>query len=96
MVDESFDTKFKDMPPKPDEFRAKPTYQKLFVITAGVMMNLTLAIGIFAGINYFKGKQVAKTTTVGYLTENSAAAEAQSELLHYHFPLLSDQECHRK
>ena len=76
MVDESFDTKFKDMPPKPDEFRAKPTYQKLFVITAGVMMNLTLAIAIFAGINFFKGKQVAKTTTVGYLTENSAAAEA--------------------
>jgi regulator of sigma E protease len=76
MVDESFDTKFKDLPPKPDEFRAKPTYQKLFVITAGVMMNLILAIGIFAGINFFKGKQVAKTTTVGYLAENSPALQA--------------------
>ena len=51
MVDESFDTKFANEEPKPWEFRAKPTYQKLFVITAGVLMNLLLAIVIFWGVN---------------------------------------------
>ena len=52
MVDESFDTEFANTEPQPYEFRAKPTYQKLFVITAGVMMNLTLTLVIFSGINF--------------------------------------------
>jgi regulator of sigma E protease len=76
MVDESFDNKFAEKEPLPDEFRAKPTYQKLFVITAGVMMNLTLAIVIFAGANFIRGKQIIKTTTVGSVVENSAAFKA--------------------
>ncbi|MGD8778818.1 MAG: RIP metalloprotease RseP [Ignavibacteria bacterium] len=76
MVDESFDTEFANQEPKPYEFRAKPTYQKLFVITAGVMMNLTLTLAIFWGINYFQGKQVYKTTKIGYFEESSKAAKA--------------------
>ena len=73
MVDESFDTEFANEEPKPYEFRAKPTYQKLFVITAGVMMNLTLTIAIFWGINFFQGKQVMKTTTIGELAPGGKA-----------------------
>lgn len=73
MVDESFDTSFKDEEPKPYEFRAKPTYQKLFVITAGVLMNLLLTIAVFAGINYFQGKEVIKTTMVGDIQAESFA-----------------------
>ncbi|MCF8262409.1 MAG: RIP metalloprotease RseP [Melioribacteraceae bacterium] len=73
MVDESFDTKFAEAEPKPYEFRAKPTYQKLFVITAGVMMNLTLTILIFWGINFDQGKQVIKTTQIGIVEEGTAA-----------------------
>ena len=76
MVDESFDTKFASEEPKPYEFRARPTLQKLFVITAGVMMNLTLTLLIFAGINFFQGKQVLKTTTIGYVNENTFASQA--------------------
>ncbi|MBU2491745.1 MAG: RIP metalloprotease RseP [Bacteroidetes bacterium] len=74
MVDESFDTEFANEEPKPYEFRAKPTYQKLFVITAGVMMNLTLTVAIFWGINFFQGKQVIKTTTIGELSSEGKAA----------------------
>lgn len=74
MVDESFDTEFANEEPKPYEFRAKPTYQKLFVITAGVMMNLTLTIAIFWGINFFQGKQVMKTTTIGEVAPGGKAA----------------------
>ncbi len=76
MVDESFDNSFANTEPKPYEFRAKPTYQKLFVISAGVLMNLILTIAIFSGINYFQGKQVVKTTSVGIVEEGTTAFEA--------------------
>ncbi|MCF8240632.1 MAG: RIP metalloprotease RseP [Melioribacteraceae bacterium] len=75
MVDESFDTEFANSEPKPYEFRAKPTYKKLFVITAGVMMNLTLTVLIFWGMNYFQGKQIIDTTEIGYIEQTSVAAE---------------------
>jgi regulator of sigma E protease len=76
MVDESFDTSFADKKPEPYEFRAKPTYQKLFVISAGVLMNLFLTIAIFSGINYFQGKQIIKTTTVGIVRKDDVAYKA--------------------
>jgi regulator of sigma E protease len=73
MVDESFDTKFASEEPKPYEFRAKPTISKLFVITAGVLMNLILTLIIFWGINFFKGKEVFKTTTINKVFDGSSA-----------------------
>lgn len=76
MIDESFDTNFIKKEPKPYEFRSKPTYQKLFVITAGVMMNLTLTLFIFAGINYLQGKQIYHSTEVGNVVDGSYAQEA--------------------
>jgi regulator of sigma E protease len=73
MVDESFDTKFSDSEPKPYEFRAKPTWQKVFVITAGVIMNLLLAWIVFWGGNFFNGKPVTNTTTISYVEQGSLA-----------------------
>ena len=73
MVDESFDTKFTATEPQPYEFRSKNFWQKSFVITAGVLMNLLLAILIFWGANFFKGKPVTLTTTVGFVKEDSPA-----------------------
>ena len=71
MVDESFDTDFADKEPQPYEFRAKSTWRKLIVITAGVIMNLLLALIIFWGVNYFQGKQVITTTKIGYIQPGS-------------------------
>ena len=76
MVDESFDTKFANQAPEPYEFRAKPTYQKLFVITAGVMMNLTLAILIFWGVNFYQPKTIMQTTKVGHIADSTLAYQA--------------------
>ena len=73
MVDESFDTKFSETEPKPYEFRAKKTIPKLFVITAGVLMNLILTLLIFWAINFFQGKQVITTTTVSKVAANPNA-----------------------
>jgi regulator of sigma E protease len=75
MIDESFDTKFANEEPKPYEFRAKSTLAKVFVITAGVLMNLLLTIIIFWGINFFQGKQVFKTTTVSKIEDTTSAAK---------------------
>jgi regulator of sigma E protease len=76
MIDESFDNSFAKEEPKPWEFRSKSTIQKLFVITAGVMMNLTLTLVVFAGINFFQGRQVFNSTTLGQVTNDTFAAEA--------------------
>jgi regulator of sigma E protease len=73
MVDESFDTKFTATEPQPYEFRSKNFWQKSFVIIAGVLMNILLAILIFWGANFFKGKPVTLTTTVGYVKAESPA-----------------------
>ena len=73
MVDESGDTEFADKEPLPYEFRSKNFWQKSFVISAGVIMNLLLAILIFWGANFFKGKPITLTTTVGYVSPDSPA-----------------------
>ncbi len=72
MVDESFDTEFADKPPQPWEFRAKSTPKKVFVLIAGVLMNLLLTIAIFWGINYFQGKQVIQTTEIGVIPDSTS------------------------
>ena len=76
MIDESFDTDFLNKEPQPWEFRAKPIWQRMIVLVAGVIMNLLLAVGIFWGIIYFQGKTAWPTTEVGFVADSSAAALA--------------------
>ncbi len=76
MVDESMDTDYVETEPQPWEFRSKNTFQKAFVISAGVIMNIILAYFIFSGIIFFKGESVASTTTVAYVQPKSIAAKA--------------------
>lgn len=73
MVDESYDTKTLNEPPKPYEFRSKSLPRKVFVITAGVLMNLLLAWIIFWGANFFQEKEYWKTTTIGEVIPRSLA-----------------------
>lgn len=55
MIDESMDKEQMAQPEKPWEFRAKPTYQRLAVMVAGVVFNFILAILIYAGIAWHWG-----------------------------------------
>ncbi|RMG75918.1 MAG: RIP metalloprotease, partial [Bacteroidetes bacterium] len=48
MVDESMDTEQLNKPPQPWEFRAKPAWQRLIIMIGGVVVNLLLAIVIYA------------------------------------------------
>jgi regulator of sigma E protease len=79
MIDESFDTEHLDKAPEPWEFRSKPIWQRMIVISAGVTMNILLAVFIFWGVNYTQGKTVRDTTEIEYVIENSPAAKAGIE-----------------
>ncbi|MBL7980141.1 MAG: RIP metalloprotease RseP [Bacteroidetes Order II. Incertae sedis bacterium] len=56
MIDESMDTGFVEGVPEPWEFRAKPVWQKMVVITAGVIFNMILAIIIFSTLKLTYGE----------------------------------------
>ncbi|MGE3801572.1 MAG: site-2 protease family protein, partial [Candidatus Kapaibacterium sp.] len=72
MIDESMDTEFATSEPEPWEFRSKNTFQKAFVLSAGVIMNILLAIAIFGGLKFFHGDEVWNTTTIGPLSHEGA------------------------
>lgn len=76
MVDESMDTDFANAPPQPWEFRSKKTWQKALVLSAGVIMNVLLAILLFAGLKLFHGDEYYATTTIGPLSNDRAQSVA--------------------
>lgn len=57
MVDESMDKEQMAQPPRPDEFRTKPAWQRLLIMVAGVLFNFLLAILIYAGIVFATGEK---------------------------------------
>jgi len=76
MVDESMDTEFIKGEPQPWEFRARPMWARILVISAGVIMNVLLAIVIFSSIHHLRGKDSIDTTRAGYVREGSVSWEA--------------------
>jgi len=56
MVDESMDTEELASEPQAHEFRAKPVWQRILVITGGVLFNIILAAVIFAGLKATYGE----------------------------------------
>lgn len=75
MLDESLDAESMKDEPQPHEFRSKNTFQKLTIISAGVIMNFVLAVGILSGIFWFKGERIYPNTTVGPIPEGSIAID---------------------
>ncbi|MCB0835035.1 MAG: site-2 protease family protein [Bacteroidetes bacterium] len=55
IIDESLDTQHLNEEPKPYEFRAKPVWQRLIVMTGGVIMNIILGIVVFSMLKYTYG-----------------------------------------
>ncbi len=55
MVDESLDTDQLAAPPRPDDFRSKPAWQRLIIMCAGVLMNLILAWTIYSCLLFSNG-----------------------------------------
>ncbi|MEO6694028.1 MAG: RIP metalloprotease RseP [Ignavibacteria bacterium] len=77
MIDESMDKDFLTKDPMPWEYRAKPVWKRMIVITAGVIMNFLLAFLIFYILTLVKGKTITETTTIGYIAQNSPAKNSE-------------------
>lgn len=76
MIDESFDTEFMSSAPQFWEFRAKPMWARMLVISAGVVMNILLAVVIFWFITYTNGKVIKETTEIGAVINDTPAEKA--------------------
>ena len=55
MIDESMDTEQMKQPVKPWEFRAKPAWQRLFIMIGGVLVNFLTALAIYAMVLFTWG-----------------------------------------
>lgn len=75
MIDESMDTEQMNAPAQPWEFRSKPAWQRLIIMTGGVIVNLVLGIIIYIGIvgtwgeNLMNPKDVDKGLSVAPMLE---------------------------
>ncbi len=77
MVDESMDNEFLEQEPQPWEYRSKPVWQRMVVITAGVIFNMILAFVIFSGMIMTNGKLVVPLENIDglYVPEESILHE---------------------
>jgi len=66
MIDESLDKEQIKNEPKPFEYRAKPAWQRLLIITGGVLFNIILAIIIYIALLFFNGSEYIPTSNLKY------------------------------
>ncbi len=66
MIDESMDVEQMKHEPQPWEFRTKPAWQRLLIMTGGVLMNVVLAFVIFAGMSYTWGDRYISNPDMAY------------------------------
>jgi len=64
MIDESMDKEQMAEEPKPWEFRSKPAWQRLIIMVGGVVVNLILAVVIYAAMLYTWGEQYVPTSSI--------------------------------
>jgi regulator of sigma E protease len=66
MIDESMDKEQMKLPPQPYEFRSKPSWQRLLIMTGGVIFNFILAILIYVSVLFVWGETYLPTANVKY------------------------------
>lgn len=66
MIDESMDKEQMKLPPQPWEFRAKPSWQRLIVMVAGVTVNVILGVLIYCMMTFTWGKEYLPTQNAIY------------------------------
>ena len=66
MIDESMDKEQMRRPPENYEFRSKPAWQRLIIMTGGVIVNIILAIVIFIGISAYWGDEYMPAKNLKY------------------------------
>lgn len=66
MIDESLDHEQMQKPPAPDDFRVKPGWQRLLIMSGGVLVNLLLAWMIYSTLLYTQGRSYLATDDIKY------------------------------
>ncbi len=66
MIDESMDKEAMKLPPQPWEFRAKPAWQRLLIMTGGVLVNFITALVIFWMVLYIWGQAYFDSDSAKY------------------------------
>jgi regulator of sigma E protease len=66
MIDESMDTEAMKQPAQPWEFRSKPAWQRLIIITGGVVVNFITALIIYSMILYTWGREYIPISNATY------------------------------
>ena len=76
MIDESMDKEQMKLPPKPYEFRSKPSWQRLLIMLGGVLVNFIFAIGIYATTLHIWGETYlpVKNMTYGIMVDSTGAS----------------------
>ncbi|MEC7406035.1 MAG: site-2 protease family protein, partial [Bacteroidota bacterium] len=71
IMDESMDEEELKQPPKPDEFRSKPAWQRLIILLGGIIVNLLLAVIIYTGLSWVYGKDTLPNSALenGYYVD---------------------------
>ena len=76
MVDESMDTEALKEPPQPWEFRAKPAWQRLIILTGGVIVNFILGYLIYVFVLFHYGEVYLSNDALTYgIWTNEAGKE---------------------
>ena len=75
VIDESLDTVITN---SPDEFMSKSVIQKIWILSAGVLMNVFIAFILFSGISYVQGKPevIDKGAIIGEVVSGNSADKA--------------------
>jgi len=66
MIDESMDVEQMKQPPQPWEFRSKKAWQRLLIMTGGVLFNFILAMLIYVSVLFLWGETYLPTSNVKY------------------------------
>lgn len=66
MVDESMDHEQLKRPAAPDDFRVKPAWQRLLIMSGGVLVNLLLAWVIYSALLFTHGMKYIATDDITY------------------------------
>jgi regulator of sigma E protease len=76
MIDESLDREQMKQPPQPWEFRSKKSWQRLLIMTGGVVANFLLALLIYVTVLFTWGETYLPTSSVKYgIVTDSAGFE---------------------
>ena len=87
IIDENLDSTNSNSKPKDFEFRSKNTFQKLWFLSAGVLMNFLLSIVIFTFLYFFNGTyELSEEPIINSVSEVIELPNSNQEIITFSSP----------